>query len=54
MSSLRSLVGLEMEIANILFDIIQEFTEGVETRDKDIGVIRVKIMFKALGMDKII
>lgn len=39
---------------NILFEIILEFIEVVEIEDKDVGVIRVKIILKVIGMDEII
>lgn len=51
MSRLRSLVDSQVKIANILFDIIIMFTDVV-ARDKDGGVITVKIIFITVGMKK--
>lgn len=51
MSRLRSLVDSQVKIANIPFDIIIMFTDVV-ARDKDGGVITVKIIFITVGMKK--
>lgn len=51
MSRLRSLVDSQVKIANILFDIIIMFAD-VAARDKDDGVITVKIIFIKVGMKK--
>lgn len=54
MSSLRSLADAQVEIASSLFHITIDFTEDVGTRDKNVEVIRVKAIFKTIGMDEII
>lgn len=48
------MVDIQVKVVNILFEITLEFTEAVETEDKDVGVIRAKTILKAIGMDEII